>query len=663
MNKVGTAAVLLVAVVAGAVLSRTYSAGQARAAADAGPAQPAPAAVGPTAPPSGGARVEDPKAVYRVPVEDSPARGPRDALVTIVESSDFECPFCKRAAPTVKQIEEAYRGKVRFVFKHNPLSMHPHAAVAAIVTEEARVQGGDEKFWAMHDKLFELPSLDAASLTAAARELGLAEEPLKSALTSNRYLDRVRRDQNLVNALGARGTPTFFVNGREIVGAQPIEVFKGVIDEELAKAEALVRSGVAREDVYARTIERGATAPVMVAGPAPAAPSAGAAAEAAKVPLRQDDPIEGAKVAPVTIVLFSDFQCPFCGKVEPTVKQIEQAYAGKVRVAWKHQPLPFHPNALPAAKAAEAARAQGKFWPMHEKLFANQQSLSDATYAKLAEELGLDMARFRRDAAAEATAQRIAEDQQLASTVGATGTPTLFLNCRKVVGAQPFESIKPLVDAELEKADRMIAKGENLDAGFYDRLCAANVAAAPVAAAPAPRKDIAVQVRPDDPVRGAAKATVTVVEFSDFQCPFCSRAVQPVKELESAFGSDVRVVWKHLPLSFHPNAMPAAIAAEAARQQGKFWEMHDKLFANQQALSEAAYVQYAKELKLDLARFQATLKDPATRKRVDEDAAAAGAAGVTGTPTFVVNGEVVVGSNALRPAVERQLEKARLARR
>ena len=156
---------------------------------------------------------------------------------------------------------------------------------------------------------------------------------------------------------------------------------------------------------------------------------------------------------------------------------------------------------------------------------------------------------------------------------------------------------------------------------------------------------------------------MTVVEFSDFQCPFCSRAVQPVKELESAFGSDVRVVWKHLPLSLHPNAMPAAIAAEAARQQGKFWEMHDKLFANQQALSEAAYVQYAKELKLDLARFQATLKDPATRKRVDEDAAAAGAAGVTGTPTFVVNGEVVVGSNALRPAVERQLEKARLARR
>jgi protein-disulfide isomerase len=136
-----------------------------------------------------------------------------------------------------------------------------------------------------------------------------------------------------------------------------------------------------------------------------------------------------------------------------------------------------------------------------------------------------------------------------------------------------------------------------------------------------------------------------------------------VKELEQAFGKDVRVVWKHLPLSFHPNAMPAALAAEAAREQGKFWEMHDKLFANQQALSEATYDQYAAELKLDLPRFKAARQAPETKKRVEADLAAATAAGVSGTPTFVVNGEVVVGSNALRPAVERQLKKGELVKR
>jgi protein-disulfide isomerase len=154
---------------------------------------------------------------------------------------------------------------------------------------------------------------------------------------------------------------------------------------------------------------------------------------------------------------------------------------------------------------------------------------------------------------------------------------------------------------------------------------------------------------------------VTVVEFSDFQCPFCSRAVPAVHDIEKAYGKDVRVVWKHLPLSFHPNAMPAAIAAEAAREQGKFWEMHDKLFSDQAALSPAAYEKYAKEMGLDLARFQASMKAPATRARVEADATAAAAAGVTGTPTFVVNGDVVVGSSALREAVDRQLGRARMA--
>jgi protein-disulfide isomerase len=301
---------------------------------------------------------------------------------------------------------------------------------------------------------------------------------------------------------------------------------------------------------------------------------------------------------------------------------------------------------------------------MHDKLFANQQALSDATYEQYAKELKLDLKRFRRDASAEATAARIAEDQALATSVGATGTPTLFVNCRKIVGAQPYDSLKPLIEQELKNAEDAAAKGEKVDAGWYDRVCAANVAAAPPPAPPAgQRTDVAVSVRGDDPARGPKDARVTVVEFSDFQCPFCSRAVPAVKEVEQAFGNDVQVVWKHLPLAFHPNAMPAALAAEAARQQGKFWEMHDKLFGNQQALSDAAYEQYAKDLKLDLKRFKAAQVSSETKKRVEADVAAAQAAGVGGTPTFVVNGEVVVGSAGLRDVVQRRLNTARLTNR
>jgi protein-disulfide isomerase len=135
--------------------------------------------------------------------------------------------------------------------------------------------------------------------------------------------------------------------------------------------------------------------------------------------------------------------------------------------------------------------------------------------------------------------------------------------------------------------------------------------------------------------------------------------------VERAHPNDVKLVWKHLPLAFHPNAMPAAIAAEAARAQGgspKFWAMHDKLFSNQAALSDATYDRYAQELGLDVVRFKNDLGDPRLRERVQEDAQLAQRLGVNGTPTFLVNGETVVGSAALRPAVERALQAARPTR-
>jgi len=163
-------------------------------------------------------------------------------------------------------------------------------------------------------------------------------------------------------------------------------------------------------------------------------------------------------------------------------------------------------------------------------------------------------------------------------------------------------------------------------------------------------------------VKGRAGAPVTLVLFSDFQCPFCARANPAVKEIEDAYPGQVRIAWKHLPLPMHKNAVPAALATEAARAQGgsaKFWAMHDKLFANQGALSADAFEGYARGLGLDLARFRADLASPKLRARVDEDAQLAAKLGISATPTFVVNGERVVGSGGLRGAVERQLAQAK----
>jgi len=399
--------------------------------------------------------------------------------------------------------------------------------------------------------------------------------------------------------------------------------------------------------------------------PLPSAPRAPPPAGAARVPLRPDDPVKGPAVARVTIVEFSEFQCPFCARVGPTLKQLEDAFPGQVRFAWKHQPLAFHPNAMPAALAAEAAREQGKFWPFHDLAFQNQQALSPEKYLEWAGQIGADVSRFKASIEKQAGKARIDEDMALGSQVGANATPTMFVNCRKVVGAIPFESYKPIVEEELKKAEVLLAKGAALDGSFYGKACDENVktlaaAAEPAAAPAAPSAPVDVPLRGDDPARGNAKAPITIVEFSDFQCPFCSRAGPTLKQIEQAYGKEVRIVWKHQPLPFHPEALPAALAAEAARQQGKFWEMHDKLFENQRSLSAASYEGWAKELGLDVGKFKAAMADPKVKERVLADQELGNKVGANGTPTFFVNGEKVVGAQpfeAFKVVIDRRLAK------
>jgi len=592
-------------------------------------------------------------------VDGSPVKGPEDALVTLVEVSDFQCPFCKRAVPTLKQIESTYGGKVRFVFKHNPLVIHDKAMAAAVAAEQARVLGGDAKFWEMHDQLFAIsPELDRTMVLPAAERIGLDASTFRAGLDSGKLEARIRKDQELVTSLGASATPTFFINGRKLEGALPFEQFRGVIDEELAKAEARVKAGTPARQVYAAIIEGGLTRapapPPSAAAPAPALP------QASRVPVRPDDPVRGPKVAKVTVALFSDFQCPFCARVEPALKQIADTYPKDVRIVWKHQPLPMHPAAMPAAEAAEAAREQRKFWEMHDRMFAAQQQLSPSQFETWARELHLDLGKFSSALEQHRFRSRIDEDMKLASAVGATATPTLFFNCRQVVGAKPFDELRGIIDQEIQKADDLVSAGTKLDGAFYDAICDRNVKAL-VARAPSPAAPMEVPLRANDPVRGNARAPVTIVEFSDFQCPFCARGEDMLGQVRKAYGEKVRIVWKHQPLSIHPNAFPAAVAAEAAREQGKFWEMHDRMFANQAALSVESYERWAGELGLDLGKFRRSLQERSLAQRVADDSSLGGRIGADGTPTYFVNGERVLGAvtfEQMKIVIDRQLSRS-----
>ncbi|WP_426751600.1 DsbA family protein [Myxococcus sp. Y35] len=609
----------------------------------------------PAAQAPGGRRPVDPT-VYKVPIDNSPSHGSADALVTVVEFSDYECPFCSRANVTIEKLQAKYGKDLRVVMKQNPLSFHPRAKPAAIAAMAAGEQG---KYWEYHAKLFaNQKKLDDASLEQYAKDVGLNVEKWKAELANPKYQDIITRDQALASQLGASGTPAFFINGRFLSGAQPIANFEALIDEEKAKAEALVKSGTPRSKVYETIIAKGAERA------APKAQPQQPAAKVQKVDIPADSPSFGPATAKVTIVEWSDFECPFCSRVGPTLAKIKETYAKDVRVVFRHQPLPFHPNAKLAAEASHAAHEQGKFWEYHDKLFANQKALDRASLEKYAQELGLNVAKFKAALDQGKFKAKVEADSAAGNALGANGTPTFFINGREFVGAQPFDAFKRVIDEEIAKADKLLAAGTKPEE-LYAKLNAENVANAPKTPTGAPGAPAEPPVQKVDvgnaPVKGEKNAPVTIVAFSDFECPFCSRVVPTLKQLEDQYAGKIKVAFKNQPLPFHANAKPAAAAALAAHEQGKFWEYHDKLFANQRALDRASLEKYAQELGLNMDKFKAALDQGKFNAQIEADMAQASSLGANGTPTFFINGRTLVGAvpvDAFKRIIDEELKKA-----
>ena len=596
--------------------------------------------------------------VFKVPAENSPVNGKNDALVTIVEFSDYQCPFCSRGHNTMQQIQKDYGDKVRVIMKQNPLSFHDRAKPSALAALAAGEQG---KYWEMHDKMFaNQQKLQDGDLEGYAKEIGLNIEKWKSDMQSPKLADIIQKEQALAVSLGATGTPAFFINGRKLSGAQPIDNFKRIIDEEVGKAQQMVNSGTAPAQLYARIIENGATAPA--AAPAqPNQPSAPAPAAVRKIDFPSDAPMKGPKNAKVTIVAYSDFQCPFCSRVVPTMKQIEDTYAKDVRFIFRHQPLPFHQNAKPAAEASMAANEQGKFWQYHDKLFANQGALDRPSLEKYAQEIGLDMGKFKSALDSGKFTKRVEEDSAEGMKVGANGTPTFFINGREFVGAQPYEAFKGMIDTEIKAADALLAKGIKPENLYAEMQKNAGSAPAPGGGAEPAAPAVVTDLKIDGaPAKGPKNAPVTMVIFSDFQCPFCSRVVPTLKEIEKQYEGKVRMVFKNQPLPFHENAKGAAMAALAANEQGKFWEMHDKLFANQQALTKDSLENYAKDIGLDMGKYKAAIDSNKFDKQIADDSAEGMRVGANGTPTFFINGRQVVGAqpiDAFKNVIDDELKK------
>jgi protein-disulfide isomerase len=200
------------------------------------------------------------------------------------------------------------------------------------------------------------------------------------------------------------------------------------------------RMQVARER-YLGTLKGKTKVAVMLEPPRQAVAAAGGAAK-------------GSASAPVEIIEFSDFQCPYCQRVNPTVDQVLTTYGDRIHFVYRHFPLSTHPNARPAAEASQCAAEQGKFWPYHDKLFANASRLNEPDLKQHAADLGLDAAKFNACVDTHKYKAQVDTDMQAGEEAGVNGTPAFFINGRLLGGAQPYEAFKRIIDEELAAKSR-----------------------------------------------------------------------------------------------------------------------------------------------------------------------------------------------------------------
>lgn len=629
------------------------------------------------------------------------------APVTIIEFTDFECPFCARVQPTLSGLIDRYGARVAFEVRHLPLAFHDRAEPAARAAIAAEAQGEGRR---MRQILFERhKELADADLLNYARVLGLDLLRFGVDLGSPETQAIVDRDRAIAAAVGARGTPNFFINGKQLRGAQPLEAFAEIIDGELAALEAdpdaprgaafaRRRTQLSNPDLY-RFIYLGETPPEPQAS-APSAPSSPPVDDTVwKVTIAPDDAVRGEAAAPVTLVVFSNYQCPFSARLAPVVEALAAKYGDALRLVMKHRPLPFHDRATPAAIAGVCAQRQQRFWGFHERAIGSQRALADDDLLRYAVEAGAERDAFERCLDDPSARDRVAEDEALAGRVGALGTPVSFVNGRRIRGAQPQSVFEAAIDLELIRAQA--AAGAS--AVSYDALIAEGEEIKPLADE---RHvfDLAGRLRVG---RRPARDAVPIVVFTDYECPFSQRLWRTfLAEVEQELGRAVSLHVKHFPLPHHRLAEPRARAVACAEEQGRGRALHDRLVAappepEPTALDEpaeaddrvgprgmgdegglgggpagpsgegagvepppepvdpiAAIRASAKEARLDLTRFDACLAADRHDELIAADVAEARAAGVRGTPTVFVDGRLYKPSGAYRvEALRRVLDE------
>ena len=584
--------------------------------------------------------------IYNVDLGTAIFRGPQDAPVTVVNFSDFQCPFSKRSVDLMETLLKRYNGKVRYVFKHFPLSFHKWAKPASYAAVAAQNQG---KFWEYYAKLYtDVKNINEETIVNYAKELKLDMDKFNADRTSAETAAKVQADITQGSLFGVRGTPTLFVNGIRIVGANNAKI-EEVMAKQLVVGEQLKAKGV--KDPYSEIVKNGKTKFIPPKREAPAVSQ-----DVYKVEIPAHAPVWGAEDALVTMVLFDDFECPFCSRLYGTYEQLKKDYEGKIRIAFINLPLGFHKKAKDAACLAAAAGKQGKFWEVYSFLFTKQKEWNRVPDFKEwletnKADIPADWEALKKDMESKEIEKIVEEDMKAASALGLRGTPASFVNGRFISGALPIDSFKKVIDEEHKKAE---GKGLKGDALYREIIKDGKPAVAKTNGNKAekedPNKIYQIKLNGKEASKGAKNPKVTIIEFSDFQCPFCSKAFATLESVAGKYKNEVKVVYKNLPLDFHKEAKPAALFARAVKNlygDEKFFQLASILYAKQnewKSNSEEKFAAYAKEIGADWTKVKAEAAKPETEAAVSEDISEAGSHNIRGVPAFFVNGKKVAGA-------------------
>jgi protein-disulfide isomerase len=263
----------------------------------------------------------------------------------------------------------------------------------------------------------------------------------------------------------------------------------------------------------------------------------------------------------------------------------------------------------------------------------------------------LDQMIMQRVISAEAARRNLAEDELIEAEVAAMGeisdeeVAQFYQEKVGEASGQTLEQVAPRIRDYMKQLRVQQVAEKMLNDASVERLLEQ------------PRVDVAA----DGPSKGPANASVTIIEFSDFQCPFCSRALPVIEELMTRYPKDVRVVYRHLPLDrIHDRARIAAEASLCAHDQDQFWAYHDLLFANARALADEDLKRFAEELNLDVAAWEQCVGENKFAEQIDADVEAARSIGITGTPAFIINGVILSGAKPVEefvPVIESELKR------